>query len=84
MDWDVTVQEDLRNVEAILERADGILAVRPKKNLRFIPRIMKQLVVSSCITFSLATRGQKYTIEFNISFHKCPPTCFCNFPAGIN
>ena len=28
MDWDVTVQEDLRNVEAILERADGILAVR--------------------------------------------------------
>ena len=28
IDWDVTVQQDLRNVEEILERADGILAVR--------------------------------------------------------
>ncbi|XP_056436727.1 uncharacterized protein LOC130374150 isoform X1 [Gadus chalcogrammus] len=26
IDWDVTVQQDLRNVEEILERADGILA----------------------------------------------------------
>ena len=31
MDWDVTVQEDLRSVEEILQRADGILTVRRRK-----------------------------------------------------
>lgn len=30
LDWDLRVQEDLRDVEEVLERADGILTVRRK------------------------------------------------------